>query len=103
MNKKIKPKYYMIAGNSILELLDSINKNNVWSINTYRRTTCIHQVVEPITAPGEYFAICYDVELPAKVNNTLRPNRDPLLEFIKETVVKIEEDLKPKKWTGGPR
>ncbi len=62
---KQKRKYYLIAGESVLDLLQKINDQNIRTINTYRRTACIQQVIEPSLSPGEYFAILYDVELPA--------------------------------------
>ena len=71
----IKHKYYLIAGESILDLLAKIDDQNVRSIDKYRTTTCIQQVVEPILSPGEYFAICYDVELPPL--QTVRADAEP--------------------------
>jgi len=64
MAQIIKHKYYLIMGDSMLDLLRRVNDQNIRTINTYRTTACIQQVVEPILAPGEYFAICYDVDLP---------------------------------------
>ncbi len=64
-----KHKYYLIVGESVLDLLTKINDQNVRTINSHRTTACIQQIMEPILSPGEYFAICFDVELPPQTGH----------------------------------
>lgn len=76
MAKRLDHKYYLIMGDSVLDLLRRVNDQNIRTINTYRTTACIQQVIEPRTAPGEYFAICYDVDLPPLQTETI-PDDEP--------------------------
>ncbi len=44
----IKPKYYLIVADSVLDLLTKINDQNVRTIDSHRTTACIQQIMEPI-------------------------------------------------------
>ncbi len=77
-------KYYFIMAESISELLKSVNAQNSRAKRVYGQETNIDQVFELIQAPGEFVAICHDVELPPRKDHTFKPNYDPLVEFLKQ-------------------
>ena len=71
MGKKIEQKYYYIAEDSIAELILALNRQNTYvGSKTPAFETVVQQILEPILAPGEYFAVCYDVAREEEVTIT---------------------------------
>lgn len=72
-HKTIEQKYYFIMKESMTELLDAVNACNSRAYNVYKKETFIFQIIEPITSPNEYIAVCYDVDLPKPPEKRIGP------------------------------
>ena len=69
MTDNLKPKYYAIIEDSMLLLVMAVNRYNTDAQKVGKETHII-QIIESLLTPGEFVAVCYDADLPPKLNTT---------------------------------